>query len=73
MKTKRKTYVIKNKVTGKYFASGYGSHARWTKNLFNAETYSKSWVDDTISCIRAGDNMLGKNDEFVEVTIKEVR
>lgn len=70
---KRKIYVIKNKVTGKYYAGGFGSNVRWTKNLFNAETYSKSWVDDTISCIRAGDNMLGKNDKFVQVTAREVK
>ncbi len=68
-------YVIKNVKTGKYYVDDAVNRTRWTKNPYLAQTYTKEWVDDITAKVKAGEDMMEKNEKFVkvEITAKEVK
>lgn len=70
MKKKQKTFVLKNIKTGKYSTENWG----WSKNIFKAELYDESWVNENKKLIAAGwgEMALGRNERWVEVTLKEI-
>jgi hypothetical protein len=65
----RKVYVIKNIKTKKYATKVW----KWTKDIFEADTFDQKWVDDEAVSAKNGDKelCLGKNERFIRVKMIE--
>jgi len=66
---KKKLYVIKNKVTGKYFGNNTFAGKCTYKHIEDAEMFDEKWLKEYYE--DGLESTLGKNEQFIEIEIRE--